>query len=222
MKSLNYWILLWMMATSCLMFTSCGDDDDETGNGTTKKCHVDTDGRNVDFQYAFFSVDEPTYSGDLYDYELEFSNINYLNYNNNNIKEIIGKKISFIVIAFASPNKYDVNSLPEGEFPFRSSYSSSKSDYYYDCEINLDCVSNSDGSSYCGQYYEADWDTGYESGNLIISRTSEGLYKIEIKDLKLKAAEPGNFDIDDSKRKTTGSFYFEGRFEDISNYDFDF
>ena len=60
------------------------------------------------------------------------------------------------------------------------------------------------------------------SGNLIINKTSEGLYKIEIRNLNLLAAEPGDFDIHESKRKTTGSFYFEGRFEDVSSYDFDF
>lgn len=47
MKSLNYWILMLLMATSCFTLVSCGDDDDEQGNGTTKKCHVDADGRNI-------------------------------------------------------------------------------------------------------------------------------------------------------------------------------
>ena len=81
---------------------------------------------------------------------------------------------------------------------------------------------NSDGDESCEQYYETDWNSGYESGNLIINKTSEGLYKIEIRNLNLLAAEPGDFDIHESKRKTTGSFYFEGRFEDVSSYDFDF
>lgn len=97
-----------------------------------------------------------------------------------------------------------------------------KDDYYYDCEININCVKNSDGSDYCEQYYEADWNKGYQSSDLIISKTSDGLYKIEIKNLNLEAAQPGEFDIEQNKeRKTTGSFYFEGRFEDISSLDFD-
>lgn len=37
MKSLNYWILMLLMATSCLTLASCGDDDDEQGNENTKK-----------------------------------------------------------------------------------------------------------------------------------------------------------------------------------------
>ena len=83
-------------------------------------------------------------------------------------------------------------------------------------------VKKSDGSDYCEQYYEADWNKGYQSSDLIISKTSDGLYKIEIKNLNLEAAQPGEFDIEQNKeRKTTGSFYFEGRFEDISSLDFD-
>ena len=46
MKSLNYWILMLLMATSCLTLASCGDDDDEQGNENTKKCYIDTDGRD--------------------------------------------------------------------------------------------------------------------------------------------------------------------------------
>ena len=221
MKSLNYWILMLLMATSCLTLASCGDDDAEQGNENTKKCYIDTDGRHVDFKYAYLSIDEPSYSGGLYEYELEFSNIDYFYYTKKQ-EEIIGKKVSFAVISFVSPKKYDINSLPEGDFPFQAYYSSKKDDYYYDCEININCVKNSDGSDYCEQYYEADWNKGYQSSDLIISKTSDGLYKIEIKNLNLEAAQPGEFDIEQNKeRKTTGSFYFEGRFEDISSLDFD-
>lgn len=210
-----------LMATSCLTLASCGDDDDEQGNENTKKCYIDTDGRHVNFKYAYLSIDEPSYSGGLYEYELEFSNIDYFYYTKKQ-EEIIGKKVSFAVISFVSPKKYDINSLPEGDFPFQAYYSSKKDDYYYDCEININCVKNSDGSDYCEQYYEADWNKGYQSSDLIISKTSDGLYKIEIKNLNLEAAQPGEFDIEQNKeRKTTGSFYFEGRFEDISSLDFD-
>ena len=59
-----------------------------------------------------------------------------------------------------------------------------------------------------------------ECVNILSVRTR--IYKIEIRNLNLLAAEPGDFDIHESKRKTTGSFYFEGRFEDVSSYDFDF
>lgn len=218
MKSLNYWILLWMMAASCLMFTSCGDDDDE--NGKVKECYVDADGRNIGFQHAYLSIDEPSTSGGLYEYGLEFSNVDYISIAKNPTS-IIGKKISDFYISFRSPNKYDINSLPEGEFPY-ARYSSGNEEYYDDCEIGINGVIDSNGDESCEQYYESDWNSGYNSGNLIISKTSEGLYKIEIKDLKLLAAEPGDFDLNNSKRKTTGSFYFEGRFEDISDYDFDF
>ena len=210
-----------LMATSCLTLASCGDDDDEQGNENTKKCYIDTDGRHVDFKYAYLSIDEPSYSGGLYEYELEFSNIDYFYYTKKQ-EEIIGKKVSFAVISFVSPKKYDITPLTEGDFPFQAYYSSKKDDYYYDCEININCVKNSDGSDYCEQYYEADWNKGYQSSDLIISKTSDGLYKIEIKNLNLEAAQPGEFDIEQNKeRKTTGSFYFEGRFEDISSLDFD-
>lgn len=119
MKSLNYWILMLLMATSCLTLASCGDDDDEQGNENTKKCYIDTDGRHVDFKYAYLSIDEPSYSGGLYEYELEFSNIDYFYYTKKQ-EEIIGKKVSFAVISFVSPKKYDINSLPEGDFSFSS------------------------------------------------------------------------------------------------------
>ena len=220
MKSLNYWILMLLMATSCFTLVSCGDDDAEQGNGATKKCHVDADGRNIDFGYAYFSIDEPSHSGGLYDYTLEFTNYDYLSILKNPAS-IVGKKISSFYIGFTSPNKYDINSLPEGEFPY-SRYSSNKKESYYECEIGINGTINSDGDESCEQYYETDWNSGYESGNLIINKTSEGLYKIEIRNLNLLAAEPGDFDIHESKRKTTGSFYFEGRFEDVSSYDFDF
>lgn len=96
-----------LMATSCLTLASCGDDDDEQGNENTKKCYIDTDGRHVDFKYAYLSIDEPSYSGGLYEYELEFSNIDYFYYTKKQ-EEIIGKKVSFAVISFVSPKKYDI------------------------------------------------------------------------------------------------------------------
>lgn len=58
-----------------------------------KKCYIDTDGRHVDFKYAYLSIDEPSYSGGLYEYELEFSNIDYFYYTKKQ-EEIIGKKVS--------------------------------------------------------------------------------------------------------------------------------
>ena len=86
-----------LMATSCLTLASCGDDDDEQGNENTKKCYIDTDGRHVDFKYAYLSIDEPSYSGGLYEYELEFSNIDYFYYTKKQ-EEIIGKKVFSIYI----------------------------------------------------------------------------------------------------------------------------
>ena len=173
MKSLNYWILMLLMATSCFTLVSCGDDDDEQGNGTTKKCHVDADGRNIDFGYAYFSIDEPSHSGGLYDYTLEFTNYDYLSILKNPAS-IVGKKISSFYIGFTSPNKY----------PY-SRYSSNKKESYYECEIAINGTINSDGDESCEQYYETDWNSGYESGNLIINKTSEGLYKIEIRNRSL-------------------------------------
>ena len=69
MKSLNYWILMLLMATSCLTLASCGDDDDEQGNENTKKCYIDTDGRHVDFKYAYLSIDELANLSGRFNYE---------------------------------------------------------------------------------------------------------------------------------------------------------
>ena len=69
MKSLNYWILMLLMATSCLTLASCGDDDDEQGNENTKKCYIDTDGRHVDFKYAYLSIDELASLSGRFNYE---------------------------------------------------------------------------------------------------------------------------------------------------------
>ena len=68
MKSLNYWILMLLMAPSCLTLASCGDDD-EQGNENIKKCYIDTDGRHVDFQYAYLSIDELASLSGRFNYE---------------------------------------------------------------------------------------------------------------------------------------------------------
>ena len=86
------------MATSCFTLVSCGDDDDEQGNGTTKKCHVDADGRNIDFGYAYFSIDEPSHSGGLYDYTLEFTNYDYLSILKNPASIVEKKSHLFILV----------------------------------------------------------------------------------------------------------------------------
>lgn len=54
MKTLNYWILLLMMAMPCIAFTSCGDDDDDSGNGTVKTCNVQADGKKPLFSMRIF------------------------------------------------------------------------------------------------------------------------------------------------------------------------
>lgn len=218
MKNLNYWILLLMVATSCLTLTSCGDDDDE-GNGTVKTCQVDTGGRKLDFQYAYFTR-EGSGGSYGYSYALEFTNTDYASISKNP-SSIIGKKMSSVIIGFNSPNKYDANSLPEGEILY-SFQSSSGRETYDEFYIGINATINKNGDEYCEQCYEADWNRGYESGNLIISKMSEGLYKIEIKNINLIAATPGEFEAHDKNGpKTTGSFYFEGRFEDTSDFDLD-
>ena len=58
-----------LMATSCLTLASCGDDDDEQGNENTKKCYIDTDGRHVDFKYAYLSIDELASLSGRFNYE---------------------------------------------------------------------------------------------------------------------------------------------------------
>ena len=58
-----------LMATSCLTLASCGDDDDEQGNENTKKCYIDTDGRHVDFKYAYLSIDELANLSGRFNYE---------------------------------------------------------------------------------------------------------------------------------------------------------
>lgn len=127
-----------------------------------------------------------------------------------------GKKISFVTLVFSSPNKYDVNSLPTGEFTYNN-YPNRNGQYFADCEINIDAGVDNNGNPFFGQFYTADWHSGYESSNLIINQISDGQYIIEVKNLNLVAGEPGEDGAEDNDRKTNGSFYFEGRFEDITS-----
>lgn len=214
MKTLNYWILLLMMAMPCIAFTSCGDDDDDSGNGTVKTCNVQADGKKTAFQYAYFWVDYDSFNK-VYEHFFEFYNVDFKSLAMNPDK-FRGKKMSFVTLVFSSPNKYDVNSLPTGEFTYNN-YPNRNGQYFADCEINIDAGVDNNGNPFFGQFYTADWHSGYESSNLIINQISDGQYIIEVKNLNLVAGEPGEDGAEDNDRKTNGSFYFEGRFEDITS-----
>lgn len=210
----NYWLLL-LMTTLCLTFTACGDDDDESGNGTVKTCQLQVDGRTANFQYAYFSVESE--SRGRYSYLLEFYTID-MDYYVKHPYELIGKKMSNVTIAFSSPNRYDVSSLPTGSFTFNNY--PNDGEHFEDCEIQID-ASYSSGDDYQGQIYCADWTPGYASSDLIINKAANGQYTIEINNLKLLAGEPNDDGAGTNSRKTNGSFYFEGTFQDTTSWEID-
>lgn len=204
LKCISFFFCLSMLSVG---FASCGDDDDEDnnkGDGNVSMCKSVIDGRSSEYKYAYLFLDEEN-NGE-YEYDMYFSNLDllyYLKQPDEISDNIIG---SLFMLAFESSTVPNGNNLPVGE------YASDK----YDCEIELDIpirylIGESTDDDCPGAVWYTTWnEQNSNSSPLKISKTSDGMYKVEISEMKLKASEPGVGHIGSDDRDTSGTFNFIG------------
>ncbi len=65
--------------------------------------------------------------------------------------------------------------------------------------------------------YVTDWNPGYESGNIVITRDGN-FYRIELNDLKFLKDANGDDGVDSFEPKASGSFVWEGELKDITSW----
>lgn len=196
---------------------SCSNDDDEenTSKSGVKTCYANVDNQRIEYKYAYLNRAYLA-SENIYEYELDFYTQDIMYYYQHPEKVSDEILISYLSIEFEASTAYDANKLPVGEIEF--------GDYFCDIEMNvpLSNIFETNDNINFNQWYTTDWNQGFASGPLIISKAN-GAYVIELRDLKLLACDPDGEDdgISSNNRKTTGSFYFEGtlQFFDMGNLD---
>ena len=103
------------------------------------------------------------------------------------------KMVNGFLLSFTTTD----TTLPEGTFPYSNS--------------DEDLISH-------GTYtYVTDWNPGYESGNIVITRDGN-FYRIELNDLKFLKDANGDDGVDSFEPKASGSFVWEGELKDITSW----
>lgn len=214
LKGLLWGAVLMGMSMSTI---SCSNDDDEenTSKSGVKTCYANVDNQRIEYKYAYL-YRAYLASENIYVYDLDFYTHDLMYYYQHPEKVSDEILVSSFSINFEASTAYNANNLPVGEIEFDD----------YDCEIEMNVplgnmMEENDNIDF-SQWYATDWNQGFASGPLIISKAN-GAYVIELRDLKLLACDPDgdNDGISSNNRKTTGSFYFEGtlQFFDMGNLD---
>ena len=202
MKKLHSILVMLMLLAFGLSFTSCSSDDEEEGGGTeVKKCYVKIDGKQIDFNYAYY------YEEGNMDSEIQFSTVDLLYYLQNPDKIKKGILISMAYIEFEK----DLTSGTTLNYEFEVEYNQ-------DLFFAFDNPDEGDeewqpGGSY--NWYINDWDKENTPLNITKSNT---YYKISASSIPMMASDGDDgFDSMVTYRKTTADLYFEGTPIDIRN-----
>ncbi|WP_405371328.1 hypothetical protein [Phocaeicola sp.] len=203
MKKVKWFNMLFLSAM-VLGSMSCSNDDDPSEGGTgIGSCVVD--GHTISYNRGYF-YREPY--GPANTIEVIFTDY-----------EVISTWPNRMVNEFYLSIVTDESTPPVGVFPYSSSGRNLNT--WADIEFynhNFAEDYETDGSEFTGTYfYTADWNVGYESGDMTVTRDGN-YYRIEISNMKLLKAYEGEDGVSIDNPKTTASFVWEGELRDITDW----
>lgn len=207
MKRLKLFNLL-LLAAMAWGSVACSNDDDPSegmgGGAGEGVCSVE--GRSISYNRGYF-YREPY--GPEPSIELIFSDYD--------VKTLPDKIVNALFMTVTT----NENTLPAGTFSYSNSDEELNAWSYveaYDFNPGRD-IDGGDGLPNTTYLYVSDWNPGYESGNMTVTRNGN-FYRIEINDMKLVKDTNVNEDdgVTPDDPKTTATFVWEGELEDITDW----
>lgn len=195
-------LLSGMLLLSAMIFgsVSCSNNDDPdggTGSGVgTGTCHVD--GRTISYNRGYYYKETYGTPGTI---ELIFADCD--------VTTLPNQVINGIFISFTTSE----DTLPEGTFP----YSNSEEDMNTWGYVEIYDYNPTQDVEFYTYNYMNDWNNGYESGDMVVTRNGSH-YRIEINDLKLLKDADEDGGIGSFDPKTSGSFVWEGELMDLTSW----
>lgn len=207
MKRLKLFNLL-LLAAMAWGSVACSNDDDPSegmgGGAGEGVCSVE--GRSISYNRGYF-YREPY--GPEPSIELVFSDYD--------VKTLPNKMVNVLTMGVTT----NENTLPAGTFSYSNSDEEPNTWFYveaYDFNPAQDAAADSDEElSNATYFYVSDWNPGYESGNMTVTRNGNS-YRIEINDMRLLKDADGSDSVGFDEPKTTATFVWEGELEDITDW----
>ena len=209
MRKLKMLSGMLLLSALTLGSVSCSSDDDPGeglgGGQGTGTCSVE--GRTISYNHGYYYKENYGTPGSI---ELMFTDYD--------VTTLPDKMVYGFLLSFTTTD----TTLPEGTFP----YSNSDEDLntwgfveLYDYNPAQDAASGGDEDliSHGTYTYVTDWNPGYESGNIVITRDGN-FYRIELNDLKFLKDANGDDGVDSFEPKASGSFVWEGELKDITSW----